>query len=72
MLILQAWGRLEEVCELLNQRESLLVLSGPSFSINVVPKSRMLSDDFDPVSDSRSEGFCSSWIVRLNATEPLI
>jgi hypothetical protein len=23
----------------------------------------MLSDDFDPVSDSRSEGFCSSWIV---------
>jgi hypothetical protein len=28
----------------------------------------MLSDDFDPVSDSRSEGFCSGWIVRLRAT----
>jgi hypothetical protein len=28
----------------------------------------MLSSDFDPVSNSGSEGFCSGWIVRLNAT----
>jgi hypothetical protein len=32
----------------------------------------MLSDDFDPVSNSSLEGFCSGWIVRLNATQPLI
>jgi hypothetical protein len=28
----------------------------------------MLSNDFYPVSNSCSEGFCSGWIVRLNAT----
>jgi len=32
----------------------------------------MLSNDFDPVSNSRLEGFCSGWIVRLNASEPLV
>jgi hypothetical protein len=32
----------------------------------------MLSNDLDPVSNSRLEGFCSGRIVRLNASEPLV